>query len=129
MQTAEDGTQVEIPEALEFYYDMTKGKTTRVQARRYKSTIDENGNVVLGDPYPAAVAANVINSLLETMIDGLIIVIPDKSKTIEDYVDAGYNYFKTKGGGLLRATRGSDGTLNFQGGWQIEHQDRMIPVT
>ena len=129
VQTAEDGTQVEIPEALEFYYDMTKGKTTRVQARRYKSTIDENGNVVLGDPYPAAVAANVINSLFETMIDGLIIVIPDKSKTIEDYVDAGYNYFKTKGGGLLRATRGSDGTLNFQGGWQIEHQDRMIPVT
>lgn len=124
-----DSAQVEIPEVLEYYYDMTKGKTTRVQAKRWRTTVDADGNIEKGDAYPAAVAANIINSLLETMIDGLIIVIPDKSKTIEDYVNDGYHYFKTKGGSILRATRGADGNLAFEGGWQINHNSRKIPVT
>ena len=123
-----DSLQVEIPDVLEFYYDITKGKTTRVQCRRYKGTVDADGNIVKGDLYPAAVAANIVNPLLETMIDGMIIVLPDKSKTLEDYVAAGYNFFKTKGGGLLRVTKGANDNLAFEGGWQIEHGDRKIPA-
>jgi hypothetical protein len=63
------------------------------------------------------------------MVDGLIIVMPDKSKTLDDYVNGGYQFFKTKGGSLIRATRGNDGNLLFEGGWQIQHQHRTIPAT
>jgi len=64
---------------------------------------------------------------MDDLMNQLIIVIPDKTKRIEDYVRAGYNYFKTKGGSLIRATFDDNGKLAFEGGWQMEHQDKKIP--
>ena len=124
-----DSAQIEIPDVLEFYYDITKSKTNRVQCRRYKGQVDADGNIVKGELYPAAVAANIVNSLLEPMIDGMIIVLPDKSMTLDSYVDAGYHFFQTKGGSLIYAGRGANGNLYFEGGWQIDHKDKQIPVT
>ena len=123
-------SETEIPDVLEFYYDMTKSKSTRVQARRYKECkLDENGYVIeYGEADRTAVAANIMNPLMEALIDAMIIVIPDKTMTLEDYVSAGYNFFKTKGGSILHAVKGDNGNLAFQGGWQIEH-NRQIPVT
>ena len=125
----EDSVLVDNVEVLEFYYDLTKRPNQRVQTRRYRGTVDAEGNITKEELAPGgAVAQTITNPLLESMIDGLIIVMPDKSKTVEDYVNEGYNYFKTKGGSLVRATKGADGKLRFEGGWQIEHQHRSIPV-
>ena len=124
-----DSVLVDNVDVLEFYYDLTKRPNERVQTRRYKGTVDAQGNITKEEVYPAAVQQTITNPLLESMIDALIIVIPDKSKTLDDYVNDGYQYFKSKGGSLIRATRGSDGNLLFEGGWQIQHQHRMIPAT
>jgi hypothetical protein len=72
------------------------------------------------------VARNVINTMLDQLMDQLIIVIPDKSMTLEDYISAGYTYFKTKGGSMIRATKGADGQLAFEGGFQMEHGGKTI---
>lgn len=131
-QAGLDSAEVEGPDVLRFYYDITKKRSNRVQATRYKSCeVDDYGNIALGDPVSGTVSASIINSLLEPMVDYLIIVIPDPNKvmTLEDYIDQGYQYFKTKGGGLLRVTRAADGNLAFEGGWQIEHNHRQITAT
>ena len=128
-QTGADSLTVEAPDLIEFRYDKTKPIASRVQASRYNTTVDANGNIVKGDRTQVEVASNVINSLLDQLMDQLIIVIPDKSKTLEDYVDEGYHYFKTKGGAMTRVTRNNEGQLCFEGGWQMEHKNRSIPST
>jgi hypothetical protein len=103
-----------------------------VQASRYAVAIDADGNITKLDPSKAKqqeVAAAVINTMLDQLLDQLIIVVPDKSMTLDDYVNSGYNYFKTKGGAMIHVTRGTDGQLAFEGGWQIEHNNRIIPNT
>lgn len=124
-----DSTLVDNVDVLEFFYDLTKRPNQRVQVKRYKGTVDPYGNITKTEAYSGTVAQNITNPLFESMIDGMIVVIPDKSKTIEDYVSDGYQYFKTKGGSLIRATKGADGKLLFEGGWQIQHNHRTIPVT
>ena len=123
-----DSTLVDNVDVLEFYYDLTKRPNQRVQVKRYKGTVDAKGNITKDEPYSGTVAQNITNPLFESMIDGMIVVMPDKSKTIEDYVNDGCQYFKTKGGSLIRATKGADGRLQFEGGWQIQHNHRTIPV-
>jgi hypothetical protein len=61
-------------------------------------------------------------------MDQLIIVIPDKTMTLEQYVDQGYSLFKTKGGSLIKAVKGDNGELAFMGGWQMEH-NRPLATT
>ena len=128
-QTGADSLTVENPDLIEFRYDMTKSLAARVQASRYNCTVDANGVVTKGDRKQVEVSSNVINTMLDQLMDQLIIVIPDKSMTLEDYVAQGYHYFKTKGGSMIRATRGSDGRLAFEGGWQIEHNHKTITNT
>ena len=130
-QSGADSLTVESADLIEFYYDKTKPIASRVQARRWNAIVDEFGNVTpIGErPSQATVAANVINTMFDQMLNQLIIVIPDKSMTIENYIDAGYNYFKTKGGSMIRATKGADGNLVLEGGWQIEHNHKAIPAT
>ena len=123
-----DSTLVDNVDVFEFYYDLTKNKTQRVQTKRYKGTVDAAGNITKDELYPATVAHNITNPLWRSFVDGLIIVIPDKSKTLENYVDEGYQYFKTKGGSIIRATKGADGKMLFEGGWQIQHGHRTIPA-
>lgn len=121
---------VEMGDWIQFYYDIKRGLADRVQAiRLQKCEVSPDGEISnSAGSREQTVARNVINSMLNNLVNEFIIVIPDKSKTIADYVDAGYTYFKSRGGALLRFTRLADGTLAVQGGWQIEHGDRKIPV-
>lgn len=119
-----DSILMENPDVFEFRWDLT---TKSVKARRYEAQVDADGNItkVVATPKQQSVADNVINTVFDGMMDQLIIVIPDKSMTVEDYVKAGYNYFKTKGGAIIRASFVGD-SLCFEGGWQMEHNGRKI---
>ncbi len=117
---------VEAPQQIEFRYDRTKSSAERVQASRYNTTVDADGNITQGVRAQEVVARTVINRMLDDMMDQLIIVIADKNKTLEDYVSEGYSLFKTKGGTLLRVTDNGDGTLAFEGGWQMEHNHKKL---
>ena len=128
-QAGNDSLTVEAADLIEFRYDPTKATASRVQASRWAVTIDKDGNFTkTGDrAKQAEVASNVINKIMDQLMDQLIIVIPDKSMTLEDYVNQGYSYFKTKGGSMTRVTKGADGKLAFEGGFQMEHNSQAIP--
>ena len=124
-------TRMEWPRNLTFYKDMTKkDESEQVQAWRYIATVDENGNIERGSRAQSTnVDREIVDKFLTDLMDRLIIVIPDKSKTLEDYVREGYTLFKTKGGSLLRVTMGDNGNLAFEGGWQMEHNNHKIEST
>ena len=119
-----DSITVENPDVFEFRWDLV---SKSVKASRYEAQVDADGNIirVSKDPKQKSVADNVINTVFDGMMDQLIIVIPDKSMTVEDYVKAGYNYFKTKGGAIVRASYVGD-SLCFEGGWQMEHKNSKV---
>ena len=119
----------ETPDVIAFRYDDSKESNDMVQASRYNATVDKNGNITQGGRTQLEVNRKVLNKMLDDLINQLIIVIPDKSRNLEDYVREGYQYFKTKGGSLIKVTQQPDGNLAFAGGWQMEHNDRMIPST
>lgn len=129
-QSGADSLTVEAADLIIFKYDNTKGSSEKVQASRWACTIDANGNITrTGERAKQAegsVARNVINTMLDQLMDQLIIVIPDKSMTLEDYINAGYTYFKSKGGSMTRVTKGADGQLAFEGGFQMEHGGNAI---
>ena len=120
---------VEAPQMISFRYDPTKSSTERVQASRFNCTVDADGNITQGSRTQLEVGRKVINKMLDDLVNQLIIVIPDKSKTLEDYVREGYQYFKTKGGSLVKVMQQPDGSLAFAGGWQMEHNDKPLPAT
>ena len=113
----ESGETVENPNIIEISYNYT---TKQIKADRYNGFVSADGTITKGEKTQSNVATNVINKLFDSMMDQLIIVIPDKSKSLEDYVRDGYNYFKTKGGSIVKASL-VNGTVAFQGGWQMEH--------
>jgi hypothetical protein len=117
--TIDRQTGLESPSILEFYYDATKSASERVQARRYQCTIDAEGNITRGSRTQAQVDRKVINDRLTRLMDQLIIV---------GDVRDGHEYYKSKGGTLLRVTRAQDGRLAFIGGWQMEHGGIQLPV-
>ena len=112
-------TGKEAPAALEFYYDATKATNERVQARRFNTTVDADGIITKGVRTQATVANDVIADRLNRLMDDLIIV-----GDVED----GHEYYKTKGGSLVRVSRTSDGKIAFAGGWQMEHNNKAIVV-
>ena len=115
----ENSTGLEAPSLIEFYYDRTKPLTDRVQARRYSCTVDENGVITMGPRTQATVSSNVIRDRLRRLMDQLIIV-----GDVED----GHEYYKSKGGTLIKVSRTSDGRLAFSGGWDIEHNNVQLAV-
>ncbi|MBR4730246.1 MAG: fasciclin domain-containing protein [Prevotella sp.] len=110
---------VSSPTVLEFYYDERKGNSAKVQARRYNCIIDENGEITLGDIIQDNVGQAVINDCLYRLMDQLIIV-----GDIED----GHEFYKSKGGTLLRVTKSPDGRLALAGGWQTDHNNKILPI-
>ena len=110
---------MEAPSILEFWYDGTKSASERVQARRYSCTIDEQGNITKGARLQAQVDRSVINDRLKILMDQLIIV-----GDIQD----GHEYYKSKGGTMIRVFRADDGRLALAGGWQMEHANRPLTV-
>lgn len=121
--TTTDDVKTETPYLLEFTYNTEK---EQVECVRYKSTIGDNGEIVKGDKLGDVGTGTFRNRLFDNMMNMLIIVIPDKDMTVEKYIDAGYSFFKTKGGALVKASK-VGGKVQFQGGWQIEH-NRNIPA-
>jgi len=115
----ENSTGMESPSLLQFYYDPTKSQGERVQARRYSCTVDENGVITVGARTQAIVSNDVIRDRLSRLMDQLIIV-----GDVED----GHEYYKSKGGTLLRVSKTSDGRIAFSGGWDIEHNNVQLPV-
>ena len=112
-------TGMDAPTVLEFYYDKRKPIDERVQARRYKTLIDEDGNIQLGDRVQTSVDRAVIRDRLKRLVNDLIIV-----GNVED----GHEYYKTKAGSLIRVTKAPDGRLAFTGGWQKEKNNMQLPV-
>ncbi len=116
-----DGT--EAPNAIELTYDTEK---KQIKSQRYEATVDDFGDITKGGVKETNVDGTLLNKLYDDMMNQLTIIIPDKKKTLEQYVAEGYSFFKTKGGNLIKVSKlGSD--LMFQGGWQMEH-DVFIPT-
>jgi len=103
----------------------------------YLSDIDENGNLVKraekeGTIIPSKKSDDEIpNKRIATFSDmimnQLIIILPDKKRSLEDYIKGGYRYFKTKSGSLVRAEM-SGSNVAFQGGYQIEKNEAITSV-
>lgn len=110
---------MEAPTALEFYYDASKPSAERVQAHRFNTTVDTDGNITKGVRTQATVDRNVIDDRLKRLMDDLIIV-----GDVED----GHEYYKTKGGSLIHVSHTTDGRIAFSGGWQKEHNEKPLSV-
>ncbi len=110
---------MEAPTALEFYYDASKPSAERVQAHRFNTTVDTDGNITKGVRTQATVDRSVIDDRLKRLMDDLIIV-----GDVED----GHEYYKTKGGSLIHVSHTTDGRIAFSGGWQKEHNEKPLPV-
>ena len=121
--TTTDDVKVETPYLLEFTFNSEK---QQLECVRYKSTIGDNGEIIKGDKLGEVGSTGFRNRLFDSMMNYLIIVLPDQNMTVEKYIDAGYSFFKTKGGGLIKANK-VGGKVQFQGGWQVEH-NRNIPA-
>ena len=115
----ENSSGLEAPSILEFYYDPTKSASERVQARRYTCTVDENGVITKGARTQGVVDQVVIRDRLKRLMDQLIIV---------GDVRDGHEYYKSKGGTLIRVSRTPDGRLAFSGGWDMEHNNYQLAV-
>jgi len=110
---------MDAPTVLEFYYDKRKPINERVQARRYKTLIDEDGNIQLGDRVQTSVDVKVIRDRIKRLVNDMIIV-----GDVED----GHEFYKTKGGSLIRVSHTPDGRLAFSGGWQMEKNNKQLAV-
>ena len=107
---------MEAPAGLELYYDNDE---KRVKARRFNTTVNEDGIINKGVQTQADVSTSVIDDRLKRLLDDLIIV-----GDVED----GHEYYKSKGGTLIRVSRTNEGKLAFSGGWQMEHKNKLVSV-
>ena len=122
----DNATGMEKPDVIEFKYDPTKSPGDRVQGSRYECLVDADGNITTGRQKQAQMGSKVVCTMFEDMINQFIIVLPDNTKQLEDYLDQGYYLFKTKGGTLTHVKRDADGHVSFMGGWQMEHNNKQL---
>ena len=117
----EEKDGMEHPDLLQFWYDPTKALSQRVRAWRYKCFVDENGGITIDESVTRKeeTSRDIVNDCLRRMMDQLIIV-----GDIED----GHEFYKSKGGMPLRVFKSNDGRMAFAGGWQIEHNNKALPV-
>ena len=129
-QQGADSVALERFDVIQFTYDRTKTLANRVQAKRVEMTRDADGNLEpTATPERSVSSTALIRNMLSSMVDQFIMVVPDTSKTLENYINEGYTYFKTKGGSMMHVTTGADGNLVFEGGWQMEHPGSGVPAT
>ncbi|MBR5655303.1 MAG: fasciclin domain-containing protein [Prevotella sp.] len=108
---------MEAPNVIAFSYDQVN-KT--VKGTRYESTIDENGNITLGElSSQSSVSSDVVKDCLKRLLEQLIIV---------GDIDGGYEFYKSKGGTPIRVSKDSGGRLSFAGGWQMDHNNKTLVV-
>ncbi len=114
------------PDVIQFSLDKTKAKASQMTASRYLSNVAADGTITLGVRKQMNVASSVINTMLDDMLDQMIIVLPTKGKKLMDYLNEGYQFFRTKGGTLIQAKLDATGKKPlFAGGYQME-QGRML---
>ena len=134
MRISEEGDTTTLMKvnAMTWEYDTSKNQDEWVQARPRSVVVEEDGSLTLdGSANQQPAAASKVRNLLENLINPLIIVIPDsmKQKTLDDYLNEGYPYFLTKGGSMVRISRGENGNLSFEGGWQMEGNGKPVVVS
>ena len=118
--------------AMSWEYDTSKDQNKWAQARPRPVVVEKDGTLTVdGTATQQPVLDTRVNNMLENLINQLIIVIPDsaKQKTLDDYLNEGYPYFLTKGGSMLRVSRGENGNLCFEGGWQMEGNGKPVVVS
>ena len=107
----------EAPQVLKFSYD---DKRKAIVAKRYACIVDENGEITIDTSVKEQdVSGDIINDCLKRLLEQLIIV-----GDIED----GHEFYKSKGGTPIRVFRTNDGRIAFAGGWQIDHNNKPLPV-
>ena len=96
----------------EFYWDSKALLANRVKARRYQIIFDpETGDYTIGSSLGAATTAQIRNRLTDLL--DMLIVVGD--------VESGQDYYKTKGGSVVKVTNaGSPGLMTVSGGYQME---------
>ena len=108
---------MEAPSIIAFSYDQVN-KT--VKGTRYDCTVDEDGNITLGElATQSSVSSDLVKDCLKRLLEQLIIV---------GDIDGGYEYYKSKGGTPIRVTKDSGGRLAFAGGWQMDHNNKLLYV-
>lgn len=107
------------PSVLEFYYDKSKRESMRIQAYRYDVSVDDDGNMTKTRRTMSETSQSVIKDRLNRLMDDLIV--------LGDVTD-GHEYYKTKGGSLIRVSHDEEGRIAFSGGWQIENHNQKLPV-
>ena len=127
-----DTTILKKVNAMTWTYDTSKNQDQWVQAKPRPVVVETDGTLTddgSATQQPAGVSK--VRNMLENLINQLIIVIPDsmKQKTLDDYLDEGYPYFITKGGSMVRVSRGENGNLSFEGGWQMEGNGKPVVVS
>ena len=113
---------MEYCEVLQFWYDPTRtSEAQKVRAYRYSCFIDENGEITIDESKARReeTSRDIINDCLRRLMEQLIIV-----GDIED----GHEYYKSKGGTPVRVFKDGSGRLAFAGGWQIDHNNKPLPV-
>ncbi len=106
---------------IEFYLDPNKNEMESMQGNRYTVKVEEDGTItkVTSRPTQTDLTRNSMNTRLDDLMNQLIIV-----GDIED----GHEYYKTKGGCLIRVFRTADDSLAVAGGWQVEHQNQPLKI-
>jgi len=95
---------------FEFYKDE---ENDILAAKRYECVFDDAGQIIVGKSLPDA-NLSIINNRLEYLINNSIIVG-------QIWEDASREYYKTKGGSVIRVINGSDEVnVRFQGGLQTD---------
>lgn len=106
---------------IEFYIDPNKNELESMQGNRYTVKVEEDGTItkVTSRPTQTELTRNSMNTRLDDLMNQLIIV-----GDIED----GHEYYKTKGGCLIRVFRADDDSLAVAGGWQVQHQNQPLKI-
>lgn len=134
MRIGEEGdtTTLKQVNAISWEYDTSKPQNQWVQGKPRPVVVDEDGSLTpASTTAQRALNSDKVSNIYENLINQLIIVIPDsmKQKTIDDYLNEGYPYFVTKGGSMVRVSRGENGKLAFEGGWQMDGNGRPVEVS
>ena len=103
------------PSLLKFYWDT---QNNEVKASRYACSIDEDGNVTLGDMLQKEVLSDIVENRLKDLVNNLIVVGP---------ISKDYSYYKTKNGSLIHVENGDASNMTVAGGFQLTH-NRKLPV-
>jgi hypothetical protein len=120
--TVSSASGLEAPDVVEFSKDKSKtNEREQMVGSRYNSTIAADGTITKGTRKQAEIAPQPVFTMLDDMLNQMIIVLPVKGVKLETYLAQGYRYFKTKGGSLIYAEPGTNGEPAFAGGWQLEH--------